>query len=1188
MARRSGDRHASDDTFLRTLVMQDRWTLFIAAALVAGVLIDPFVSVAATPEFATDVRPILSDHCFACHGPDEKDREADLRLDTKDGLAAVVSAGDVDASELIRRLLSDDPYEQMPPPEYHKPLSKKQKSILKQWVAGGAEFQQHWAFVSPEGNKTLDSKSVDALIEKKLAAIGLQPNGQADRRSLLRRVCLDLTGLPPSHGQIETFLADESPGAYESLVDRLLQSPRYGEHMARFWLDLVRYGDTHGMHLDNYREMWLYRDWVIDAFNRNMPMDQFITQQLAGDLLPDATREQLIASGFNRLNVTTNEGGSIYDEVFARNVMDRTDAFGTIFLGLTTGCAVCHDHKFDPISQRDYYSLSAFFNSLDGRAMDGNNKAPAPTIPVPSESQTEQLAAYTQSLADVRQEMRGPIPSVDAAQKAWQRSIARDDEPMNETLQPIAVTSAQGVALSVSDDGVVQLDGPAADKDTVTILCEVPLSPSAQWQTIQLDALADDGERVGASANGNVVLSEITIETAEPSGDQTDWIPLPIKHAVASHEQADGPFAISYAYDKKVDADKGWAVAGHQDPGPRTAWLIVPDLMATQAGTQLRVRLKYQSRYAKHQFQRVRLSLSDAPPSLPNEKTIRMGPVHTVGPMPIDGTSAGYAARFGAKNTTFDAEEEVKRGKDVFRWRLRDDLAAVEVNEIESIHDRSSVTVIHQDLHAPSQQNVQLLLGADDGHMVFLNGKQIARVEGRRKLSPLSRQYDLPLKKGENHLFIKLINHAGKNELTFAFRSPAVSVPPSLVGLLQRPDADRSKQERDSIRRYYREVRCQHPDWLAMKDLESGFIKAKEKLQESVPTTLVWKELDQPREAYILTRGQYDQPGEAVQRGTPGFLPPMQDELSRDRLGLANWLTSDDHPLTARVAVNRFWQQFFGTGLVRTSEDFGSQGEPPSHPELLDALAVGFRGSGWDVKTLMKTLVMTEAYRRDQHVTDEMIRIDPENRLLARGPRHRLDAEVLRDQALSVSGLLVNRLGGESVKPPQPDGLWYAVGYTNSNTAKFTADQGEKVYRRSVYIFWKRTSAPPQMSTFDAPSRESCTARRERTNTPLQALLLMNETQYLQAAKHLAVRAVKQTDLPNDRQRLHWMFETVTIRPPSVAETTELEKLLADLKIDYRDKPEAAVQIAGDEDPALAPWVVLASTLLNLDEVVSK
>ena len=366
---------------------------------------------------------------------------------------------------------------------------------------------------------------------------------------------------------------------------------------------------------------------------------------------------------------------------------------------------------------------------------------------------------------------------------------------MTETIKPLEVTSDQGAALSVTDEGIVELEGPAADKDTVTIVCQVPSTPVAQWQTLQLDALADENQRVGASTNGNVVLSEISVDTAEPGEGTASWIPLPIKHAVASHEQADGPFDISYAYDKKLDADKGWAVAGHQQPGPRTAWFIVPDLMAGQAGTRLRVRLNYQSKYAKHQFKRIRLSLSDAPPELPKEKTIRMGTVHSAGPMPIDGTTAGYAARFGANSQTFDAGTEIKRGKDVFHWRLRDDLVPVEVNEIESIHDTSSVTVVHQEIHAPSQQSIQLLLGADDGYVVFLNGKQIAKLQGRRKLSPLARQYDLPLKKGENHLFIKLINHEGKNELTFAFRSPAVSVPPSLVGLLRRPDSDRSNKK---------------------------------------------------------------------------------------------------------------------------------------------------------------------------------------------------------------------------------------------------------------------------------------------------------------------------------------------------------------------------------------------------------
>tara|TARA_R110002049_G_scaffold4601_5_gene32395 strand:+ start:552814 stop:556389 length:3576 start_codon:yes stop_codon:yes gene_type:complete len=1160
-------------------------------------------------DFSADVRPILSDHCFACHGPDEADRQAGLRLDTEDGLFGVVTAGDVDESDLLSRVMSADPDEQMPPPKFHKPLSQKQITVLKAWIAEGAEYQQHWAFVPPQADLHVGVDAIDTLIDKRIKAAGLDPNGIADRRSLIRRVCLDLTGLPPTRKQVAEFLADETPDAYENLVDRLLQSPRYGEHMGRYWLDLVRYGDTHGLHLDNYREMWPYRDWVIDAFNQNMPMDQFITEQLAGDLLPEATRDQLIASGFNRLNVTTNEGGSIYEEVFARNVMDRTDAFGTVFLGLTTGCAVCHDHKFDPISQRDYYSLSAFFNSLDGRAMDGNDKAPVPTVFVPDESQTNQLASYANQLNEVRREMRGPIPSVDAAQAAWQRSIVNDDEAVTQVIRPIKVASESGVELNVLGDGSIQLAGEAAKQDTTTIIAELPQQVDSQqavvqWQTLQLEALCDPpiaGEeeeysaddlthanRVGASSNGNAVLSEIVVETAAPGNGQPEWLRVPILHGLASHEQSGDSFTVNFAFDKKTEPDAGWAVGGHDEPGPRTAWFIAPSLMGQPAGTKIRIQLQYKSQYAKHQFKRVRLSVSDAPPRPSEDKRIRFSDVHLVGPMPIDGASSGYARRFGETSTTFDFDQEVKRGEDVFRWTKRTDLVPVEVNTIESLDDQASVTLIHQTVDSPSEQTVQLMLGSDDGHQVFLNGKQIGILRGQRTIRPLRNEYSLNFRKGENHLFFKLVNHAGNNELTYAFRSPMIPPPESLVDLLSRPEDQRTKLDRDAIRRYYREVCCLHPDWLALQDLEKGLVKSQEKLKEAIPTTLVWKELDEPREAHLLMRGQYDQPGEVVPRATPGFLPPMQDEWSRDRLGLATWLTSADHPLTARVAVNRFWQQVFGVGLVKTSEDFGSQGEPPSHPELLDALAIDFRETGWDVKRMMKQLVMTKAYRRDYSVTEPMKRIDPENRLYARGPRHRLDAEVLRDQALAISGLLANQLGGKSVKPPQPEGLWYAVGYTNSNTASFTPDTGDRVYRRSVYIFWKRTSSPPQMSTFDAPSRESCTARRERTNTPLQALLLMNETQYLEASKHFAKRALDQPGLTDDKDRIKWMFETVTIRPPSSEETNELIGLLSDLQEHYRRDSEAAKQLAGDEETTIAPWVLLASTLLNLDEVVSK
>jgi hypothetical protein len=1140
------------------------------------------------PDFQREVRPILSDHCFACHGPDPGQRQADLRLDTAAGMASVIEPADLESSELVRRLDAEDADEIMPPPEFHKDLSPRQRQILKAWVSAGAKYETHWAFDPPlRPEVKADGSPIDYFLNRRLAQVDLTPNEIADRRTLLRRLCLDLTGLPPTRGQLNEFLADHSADAVERLVDRLLASRHYGQHMARYWLDTVRYADTHGLHLDNYREMWPYRDWVIKSFNENLPFDRFVTEQLAGDLFPDATRDQLVASGFNRLNVTTNEGGSIYDEVFARNVIDRTDAFGTVFLGLTTGCAVCHDHKFDPLTMRDYYSLSAFFNSLDGRAMDDNIKNPAPVISVPTADQEQRLQEFDVSLAEIRQQMRGPIESVDAAQAAWERELIQPGEPKIQTLIPVDVSSAAGVEMKVGEDGSIAVAGEPADKDTTTIVAKIP--PGVSWQTLRLEALTetDDG-RVGLSENGNVVLSEITVETS--AADQDDWTPVPIRYAVADIEQTDGPFAVSYAIDEKEHDREGWAVGGHQQTGPRNAWFVMPALVTETeaAGSKIRIRLAYQSIFQAHQFRRLRLSLSEAGPVVPENQQITLGQIHSVGPFPIETPKFGYNRDYASINREFNAQEVFTHTDRPYRWQQRDDLPEVEVNQLPIIADRPSVTILHHSIQAPRAQQVTLLLDTDDGHMVYLNGKNVGTVRGPHELAPLSHQYELNLQQGANRLYIKVVNHAGPSRLTFAYRAPAVPVPAALVQLIRTDETQREQADREAIRSYYRQVYCLHPDWLALVDLQQGMLAAKQKVEAEMSTTLVWKELDQPRAAHILKRGQYDQPGEAVPRATPAFLPPLPEDAPLDRLGLAQWLVSPDHPLTARVYVNRVWQQLFGIGLVQTSEDFGSQGQPPTHPELLDWLAVDFRDSGWDVKRLVKMLVMSDAYQRSAHVTPRMLELDPDNRLLARGPRYRLDAEVIRDQALAISGLLNDKPGGPSVKPPQPDGLWLAVGYTRSNTARFTADVGDKIYRRSVYIFWKRTSPPPQMSILDAPSRESCTAHRERTNTPLQALLLLNETQLFQAAKHLADRVLEQTELTETRARIDWLFETVTMRVPDQAEAAELVALADDLTQLYRDNDAATKQIDASGSPELAAWTVVANTVLNLDEVVNK
>ena len=1152
----------------------------------------------AAADFSRDVRPILSDHCFACHGPDGQERKADLRLDTTEGLSSVVTAGVPADSELLARIGSDDVDIRMPPPDFHKPLTRSQRDILQRWVKSGARIEQHWSFNPPVRVElptavTVDGRaSIDYLINRRAAAAGLELNPRADHRTLIRRLCLDLTGLPPTRDQIAQYLGDPSPQAYERLVDRLLQSPRFGQHVGRYWLDLVRYADTHGLHLDNYREMWPYRDWVIKAINDNMPFDEFLKLQLAGDLIPGATEQHRIASGFNRLNVTTNEGGSIYDEVFTRNVIDRTDAFGTIFLGLTTGCAVCHDHKFDPISSEDYYSLFAFFNSLDGRAMDANIKNPAPVIQVPTAEQNRQLEEFERILTELQTTMTGPLPTVDAAQDTWEQALVQGSEPRVEPLIPTTVESEAGTEMRIRDDGSFEFSGSPAAKDTTTIVA--PLTSGKPWQTLHLEALVDDPTaRVGTANNGNAVLSEITVEITDDLSEG-QWLQVPITHGFADIEQQDGPFAVTYAFDSKVNDKEGWSVGGHQKSGGRSAWFVVPGLLAEGSNGRIRVRLQYQSRFASHQLRRVRLSVSDTAPMVPVDQRIALGPLSAVGPFPVESPNPGYARKFASQQAEFKPEEVFNHEDRPYRWQERGDLTEVQTNDLPTVPDRSSVVLLHQRLTAPNPLQVTLLLDTDDGHIVYLGGKQIGTSRGPHELNPLSREYELALKKGHNDLYIKVVNHSAPSRLTYAFRSLAINLPRQLSQLLNVAEDKRTAHDRTSLQNFYRKVHCLHPDWLALVDQEKGIRKAKQKLNGSVSTTLVWKELKEPRQSHVLVRGQYDQPGKPVPRATPAFLPDMPVNSPLNRLGLAQWLTAENHPLTARVTVNRYWQQLFGVGLVKTSEDFGSQGEPPSHPELLDWLALDFQDHGWDVKRLLKMLVMTDAYCRSSKVSIQAQSMDPENRLLARGTRHRLDAEVLRDQALFVAGLLTDHQGGPSVKPPQPEGLWNAVGYSGSNTVRFTPDSGDKIYRRSIYTFWKRTSPPPQMSTFDAPSRESCTARRERTNTPLQALLLMNETQYVESANRLAMRALSEplagnlTENEIQTTRIGWLHETVTSRLPSGVEQDEIANLLTDLTQYYAEQPALAAKLSKTSDPIEAAWTILASTLLNLDEVVSK
>jgi mono/diheme cytochrome c family protein len=819
-------------------------------------------------DFNRDIRPILSDKCFTCHGPDDRERKGGLRLDlhesaigpAKSGARAIVP-GQPEASELLHRITTQDADDHMPPASTGKQLTEAQVGLVRQWIAQGAVYRDHWAFIPPrrppvpppaEGDAARKTANpIDAFIEDRLRREHLAPQPQASPTTLVRRATLDLTGLPPTPEEVDAYLADGSPKAYENMVDRLLDSPRYGERMAVDWLDAARYADTHGYHLDSGRDLTAWRDWVIQAYNENMAFDQFTVEQLAGDLLPNPTRAQRIASGFNRNHMINYEGGAIAEEYQYAYLVDRVNTTTTVWLGLTMACAQCHDHKYDPLSKSDYYRFLAFFNNVPERGLDGNKGNAEPMLKLPSDEQARLLETLNAAVAEKQKAFDEAIPAINEAQGRWESS------------------------------------------------------PDAAAETVAPE-----------------VRQALSIET------------------------------------------------------------------------------------------------------------------------------------------------------------------------------------------------------------------------GRRE------QKDL-----------------------------------------------------DMIRRFFRDKVSD--DYRRLKEALDAARKDRDELDRAIPSTMVMAELEKPRDTFIRIRGAYDKLGDKVTAGTPTALSPFPPGMPVNRLGLARWLVGPDHPLTARVTVNRTWQMFFGTGLVKTAEDFGAQGDWPSHPELLDWLAREFVESGWDVKRLQRLILTSAAYRRDSRVTDLHLQKDAENRFLARGPRFRLQAEFIRDQALAISGLLEGRIGGASVSPYQPAGLWEELSMRedskNFSAQFFVQSKGSDLYRRSMYTFWKRSSPPPQMSTFDAPDRETCTVRRPRTNTPLQALVLLNDPTYLEASRKLAERLMARTG--TDAERVAWAFRMATARQPAADEQAVLLRVLAQQREYYRTHRDAAGALLklgeAPRDPSfddieLAAWTLLSSTVLNLDETVTK
>jgi len=1028
-----------------------------AAAVLGGTAILACGATNPPVQFNREIRPVLADTCFPCHGFDAGKRKADLRLDTLEGATAIhkgrqaVKGGDLEGSELWRRISSTDPKTAMPPPEAKRRLKPAEIGLLRQWIESGAAYQKHWSFeppVRPElpaVNKSGWARNeVDDFILAALESKGLEPSPEAPAEALARRVTLDLTGLPPTPREVEAYLADPGPRAYERLVDRLLESPRYGEQMARYWLDVARYGDTHGMHIDNERAIWAYRDWVVSAFNGNLPFDQFTTWQLAGDLLPKPSREQFVASGFNRCNLSTSEGGAIDEEFQVRYAVDRVATTSTTWLGLTMGCAACHDHKFDPVSQKEFYQMCAIFNNISENAMDGNALLPPPSLALPSpeqQKQSEELAARAAEL-----------------QKA-----------LDQTVAGLAYTDPASLT---------NVPKPAA-KEIVWVEDDFP--PGA-------DVTVSGGNEPNkwvTKAEGPVFSGERAIERAGKGVHQVFFSKCASPLAIGG-----GDKLFAYVYLDAKDPPRAIMLQYHTDE-----W-------------------------------RNRANWGDAD-----------------------------AIPFGAKGTT----EKVQIGElpETGKW-VRLEVSAARLG----LRAGSKVTGVA---------------------FTQFDGKAYWDKAGLVSVNDPAQDPDRSLAAWE------------KQERESAEASTG---PQEIKDLLKKAPAKLEAEDRRKLRAYYlASVYADPQSPVAPLRAQTKLIKEKrEALEKEIPSTMISRELDKPRPTWVRIRGQYDKHGELVGPGVPAILPPLPAGEATNRLALARWLTDPKHPLTARVTVNRFWQQFFGIGIVKTSEDFGARGEWPSHPELLDWLAGEFIRSGWDVKHTVRRLVTSAAYRQDSRVSPKLWALDPENRLLARGPRYRLDAEELRDYALCVSGLLDLKMGGRGVRPYQPPGIWEAVGYTTSNTAKYSQDHGEALYRRSLYIFWKRTAPPPSLTTLDAPTREQCWARRERTDTPLQALVMMNDPQYFEAARQLGYRMWHEGGA-DDASRLAYGFKLATARPPGPQESAVLMETLAAQRARYGADAQAARKlVAVGESPVptdlpaaeLAAYAVVGNLLLNLDEVVTK
>jgi uncharacterized protein DUF1553/uncharacterized protein DUF1549/cytochrome c len=971
--------------------------LLSLVALAAPAGASPPAPAGSAVEFNRDIRPILSEKCFFCHGPDEKARKRGLRLDTREGIfreregASAVVAGKLDDSRLYEKITETSVRKRMPPTESGKTLSEKEIDLIRRWIEGGAVWQDHWSYTPPvrieppeiPGQPGLDP--IDRFVIARAREMGLEPAPPADPVTLVRRLRFDLTGLPPAPDEVEAFEKEPGPDAYEKLVDRLLALPQFGERMALYWLDLVRYADTTGYHGDNHRDVYLYRDWVIGAFNRGLPFDRFTVEQLAGDLLPGATIEQKIASGYNRMNMTTQEGGAQAGDYVARYAADRVRNLSVVWLAATLGCSECHDHKYDPYTQRDFYSLQAFFADVKEMPIG----EPGPGLPVPGEGQAAELKAMETRLGELRKDLEARAGELALARSRWEASALSEGD------------------LKIED---WKLAGPFAAPSFAEAFKE-PFEPEKE------------------------------LESRSPDEGKLHWTPRP--------EWADGA-------------------------------------------------------------------------------------VHPL----VGENSAFYLGRV---------------------------------------------------IRSARARKAELSLGSDDGLKVWVNGKEALSREVNRPAAPDQEKLPVDLVEGENRILLKVVNAGGP--AGFYFKVRGTDLPPEVLAAIKVPADQRTREQAEAILVHWRSVA---PELKEERERIAGAEKAREAKQKEIPTTMITEAVE-PRVVRILPRGNWmDTSGEVVTPAVPRRLGAVSVEGRRsNRLDLARWLTSRDNSLVARVWVNRMWKLLFGQGLAKNVDDLGSQGQPPTHPELLDTLAVDFMEGGWDTRKLLRRIVLTRSYRQDSRPSPAARERDPSNQWLSHQGRWRLDAELVRDGALAASGLLSPRIGGPSVKPYQPSGYW---SYLNFPKRDWVSDHGESLYRRALYTYWQRMFLHPSLRAFDAPSREECVADRPRSNTPLQALVLLNDPIFVEAARVLAEKVIREGGTA-PQERVRWAIRRVLTRSPQEGEAELLEALYKKHRTEYEADPQAGRDLIavgewpapGDIEPVeLAAWTSVARALLNLHETITR